>query len=179
MLAGITVVALVAAGTWVAVDNSSPPRGSTVPTLGAAGGPRVGDVAPDFALPTLAGGTVRLSDFRGRPVVLNFWAHWCTPCRQEFPLLRAALRRHRDDGLVLVGVDTKDIESRARSFVAKQHAAWPMVLDPDGTLAEAYGIEPIPQTFFIRADGTIAQRVYQGFTDRRDLEHQIALVITP
>ncbi len=76
---------------------------------------KVGQVAPDFALQTLDGGTVRLSEFRGRPVVLNFWASWCTPCRKEFPMFRGTLAA-KDGAFAMLGVDTGDLRGDARQF---------------------------------------------------------------
>ena len=82
------------------------------PTAVRDGGPKVGDVAPDFTLQTLDGARVSLSDYRGQPVVLNFWASWCNPCRDEFPLFRDELASHPGKFTVL-GVDYKDIPSDA------------------------------------------------------------------
>jgi cytochrome c biogenesis protein CcmG/thiol:disulfide interchange protein DsbE len=118
----------------------------------------VGDEAPDFELNTLDGETIRLSDLRGTPVVLNFWASWCTPCRAEFPLLRNA-HRSADGEFAVVGVDTGDIRGDGRQFARDQRADWPNGFDVDGAVARSYGVIGLPQTFFIRADGTIAARV--------------------
>src|SRR5262249_58130873 len=118
------------------------------------GGPQQGDPAPDFTATTLDGTTVHLSDFAGKPVVLNFWASWCNPCRDEFPLLRTALHRHGDD-YVMLGVDNRDIESDAKDFAKKQRADWPNAFDSSGAIYKAYGVAAMPQTFFIKPDGTI------------------------
>ena len=126
----------------------------------------VGDVAPDFELETLDGGTVRLSDFRGTPVVLNFWASWCTPCRAEFPVLRDALA-DADGAFELIGVDTGDIRGDGRAFAKEQRAGWPNGFDVDGSVAKGYGVVGLPQTFFIRGDGTIAARVPAEVTAER------------
>jgi peroxiredoxin len=154
------VVAIVGVITWVVVSNhgaasSADPRLGKVSVKGVAA---VGHEAPDFALATLDGKTVRLSDFRGKPVVLNFWASWCNPCRDEFPLFRQALAEHHN-GFVMLGVDYKDIAGDARDFAKSQHARWPILSDPDSAVATAYGIRAIPQTLFIARDGTISQRI--------------------
>ena len=163
MLAAVAVAVVVVVGviTWVAVarshDDSS--TGTVVPAAVRNGGPRVGDPAPAFTITTLDGKTVNLADYRGKPVVLNFWASWCNPCRREFPRFRDALTAHPGT-FVMLGVDYKDIASDARDFARSQHATWPMLDDSANAVSAAYGIRAVPQTFFIRRDGTIAQRFY-------------------
>jgi len=132
---------------------------------------KVGQVAPDFALETLDGGTVRLSEFRGRPVVLNFWASWCTPCRKEFPMFRDTLAA-KDRAFAMLGVDTGDVRGDARQFAREQRANWPNGFDAGNDVARGYGVDPLPQTFFIRADGTIASHVIRGLT-QRELDREL------
>jgi cytochrome c biogenesis protein CcmG/thiol:disulfide interchange protein DsbE len=138
--------------------------------------PDEGEAAPDFALPTLDGETIRLSDLRGRPVVLNFWASWCNPCRKEFPLLAAALDKHSAADLAVVGVTYRDIESDSRTFVDEFGATWPQAVDEDGEVARAFGVRAIPQTFFIDGNGTIAGRVF-GFSSAHALEAPLAKIL--
>jgi peroxiredoxin len=177
----VVVVAIVGAVTFVVVDDDSTSPG----TAAVAGGGRaavagiamVGERAPDFELRTLGGRTVRLSDFAGKPVVVNFWASYCHPCREEFPMFRKALARH-DDDFVLLGVDYEDITSDARAFAKDQHATWPILKDPDGAVALAYGVRAVPQTFFIARDGTISQRYYAQVPE--DLfEEELAAIAKP
>ena len=161
----MALVVVVGAITWVAVaSNNDSSDDAVVPAAVRNGGPKVGDRAPDFTLRTLDGKTVRLSDYRGTPVVLNFWASYCHPCRQEFPLFRGQLAEHRGEFVVL-GVDTKDITSDARAFAKDQHATWPILEDSSNAVGQAYGIAAVPQTFFIRRNGTIAQRYYAQIPD--------------
>ncbi len=141
-----------------------------------AGVVEVGEAAPDFTLSTLDGTTVTLSDLRGRPVVVNFWASWCNPCRKEFPLLAAAIEADADDRLAVVGVTYRDIESDSRNFVEEMRATWPQGVDVDGDVARAFGVRAIPQTFFIDADGRIADRVF-GFSSERALEDALAKIL--
>lgn len=122
------------------------------------GGLEPGEKAPDFTVETLDGDAITLSDLRGRPVVLNFWASWCQPCRKEFPLLRTA--KADDSELAIVGVSFRDIDRDARDFATEQDADWPLAKDPDGKIAAAYGVRAVPQTFFINRDGVIAARVF-------------------
>jgi cytochrome c biogenesis protein CcmG, thiol:disulfide interchange protein DsbE len=135
-----------------------------------------GEPAPDFTLATLNGETVRLSDLRGRPVVVNFWASWCNPCREEFPLLADALDEHGDRDLAVVGVTYRDIESDSRAFVEEFGATWPQAVDEDAEVARAYGVRAIPQTFFVARDGRIADRIF-GFSSERALEEPLAKIL--
>jgi cytochrome c biogenesis protein CcmG, thiol:disulfide interchange protein DsbE len=175
VLGGIAlVVLLVVAGiTWWSVrddgDSSTPSSATSDSQIGSLADPgvaRVGDPAPDFALTTLDGDTVQLSDLRGTPVVLNFWASWCVPCREEFPVLRAA--DHDANGeYAVVGVNTRDhIRSDAKRFANDEHATWENGFDADESVRKAYGVVGLPQTFFIRADGIIAARVLSTLDDQ-------------
>jgi cytochrome c biogenesis protein CcmG/thiol:disulfide interchange protein DsbE len=116
----------------------------------------VGLRAPDFSLPTLEGGrTIRLSDFRGSVVVINFWASWCAACREEHPDLLAAWQRYRDHGVVFVGIDYQDSAAAAKAYVRELGGDWPIVTDLGGRTALAYGVYGVPETFFIGQDGII------------------------
>lgn len=121
--------------------------------------PLVGLPAPDFDLPTLEGrGPIRLSDFRGQVVVVNFWASWCAACHQEHPNLVAAWERYRDRGVVLLGIDYQDSRQAALAYMAEMGGDWPVLEDPDGRTALAYGVFGVPETFFIGRDGVIAYK---------------------
>ena len=135
-----------------------------------------GSVAPDFSLADLDGNPIRLSDLRGRPVVLNFWASWCGPCVEEFPLLQAAAERHAADGLVVIGVVFQDRSSAAREFMARNGATWQAAMDPDERVASAYGILGPPETFFIDPDGVIEARQIGQFS-ASSLESKVAAII--
>lgn len=156
------------------LDNDSESDGSTRRgPVSVAGVAEVGSLAPDFALPALdGGGQVRLAEFRGRPVIVNFWASWCNPCRDEFPLLKNALRDHRVDTLAVIGITFQDIPGDSRDFVKKIAATWPQGVDDGGDVAKAFGVRAIPQTFFIAPDGTIVARVF-GITSQDKLEEPL------
>ncbi|MFI5053188.1 MAG: TlpA family protein disulfide reductase [Acidimicrobiia bacterium] len=178
-IVAVTVVAVVAGVTWLAVRDST--GGTSDPKLAQVAHPRsakLGQPAPDFELTTLDGKTVKLSDYRGKPVVLNFWASWCTPCRKEFPLLRNTLAAHHGD-FVLVGVDTNDpIESDGRTFAEQEKAGWPNGFDPDAVVARGYGVNPLPQTFFIDRDGVIRSQVFQQL-DPATFRTELAKITRP
>jgi cytochrome c biogenesis protein CcmG/thiol:disulfide interchange protein DsbE len=173
ILAGVLIVGLVAGVLVAVLGNGSESGGTTRPGSVTGAGGEVGASAPDFQLPALDGrGDVRLADFRGRPVIVNFWASWCNPCRQEFPLLKDAIRDRRAERLAVIGVTYQDIASDSRAFVKQRRATWPQGVDDSGTVADAFGVRAIPQSFFIRADGTIAARIF-GFTSEDALAHPL------
>lgn len=128
-------------------------------TLAAAGQASSGQPAPSFTLPALDGGRAALEQFRGRPVVLNFWWSGCAPCREELPLLQRYADGHPGVSLVLVNpVEGQDAIHR---FVASVHVRAPVLLDGDAHVAAAYGVAYYPTTVFVRPDGTVASR-YSG-----------------
>jgi len=166
----VVVVAIAAVTIAVVASNDDEPS-PQLKGVAQANSAKVGDVAPDFELETLDGGKVRLADLRGRPVVVNFWASWCTPCRQEFPLFKSALAQARGK-FALVGVDTGDLRGDARRFAREERASWPNGFDADGTVARGYGVDPLPQTFFVRPDGTIASHVIRQL-NRAELDREL------
>jgi cytochrome c biogenesis protein CcmG/thiol:disulfide interchange protein DsbE len=135
-----------------------------------------GEPAPDFALADLDGNSVRLEDLRGRPVVVNFWASWCGPCVEEFPLLRAAADAHADDGLAIVGIVYDDRSEAARAFMEHNGGTWPAAMDPGGRVAAAYGVYAPPQTYFIGRDGTVVARQIGQFS-QASLNEKLAAII--
>ncbi len=116
-------------------------------------------VAPAFRLKRLNGdGSLALLDLRGKAVVLNFWASWCIPCKDEAPLLERLWQTYRGRGLVVVGVDIQDLEQQARAFIAQTGGTFPNVRDADGTVYDAYGLTGVPETFFVDREGRIVRK---------------------
>jgi len=136
----------------------------------------IGNAAPDFAIADLDGNPVRLADFRGRPVVVNFWASWCGPCVEEFPLLRDAASRHADDGLVVIGIVWDDRSEAARDFMARNGATWAAAMDPGERVSRDYGILGPPETYFIGRDGIIRARQI-GQISAASLDEKLAAII--
>lgn len=120
--------------------------------------PLVAKPAPDFTLPRLDAGELRLADFRGRVVLLNFWASWCPPCRAEARTLEAAWQRYKDRGVVFVGVNIQDQEPDARAFLEEFGITYPNVIDRGHRVAIDYGVWGLPETFIIDGDGRITYK---------------------
>ncbi|MHB8696318.1 MAG: TlpA family protein disulfide reductase [Solirubrobacteraceae bacterium] len=133
----------------------------------------VGKAAPAFLLPRLDGsGEISLAQDAGKVVVVNFWASWCIPCKQENPALAAVWERYRTSDVVLIGVLYQDTTEAAREYTSRLGNSWPSVVDEDGRTAIAYGVFGIPETFFIGPDGVIAGR-HVGPIDEQTLVNGI------
>ena len=120
--------------------------------------PLLGRPAAPFSLALFDGGRFELAEQRDRVVVVNFWASWCVPCRDEAPVLEAAWRAHRDRGVVFVGVNVQDSEPAARAFMEEFGLTFPNGPDPSGRIAIDYGVYGIPETFVVGLDGRIAYK---------------------
>jgi cytochrome c biogenesis protein CcmG/thiol:disulfide interchange protein DsbE len=131
----------------------------------------IGRPAPTFSLPRLdTGGTIDLGDLHGQVVVLNFWASWCVPCREEHDALTAAWGRYRDRGVIVLGVSFEDTREAALEFRDELKGDWPLAGDPGSRTAIAYGVFGVPETFVIAPNGTIAAKTtgavtYEWLTD--------------
>jgi cytochrome c biogenesis protein CcmG, thiol:disulfide interchange protein DsbE len=113
--------------------------------------------APAIALPSLeSGAPAALADYRGTVVVLNYWASWCTPCRQESPLLERWQRRIASRGGTVLGIDSLDVTADARAFVRKFRLTYPMLRDRDGDTQRRFGVTGYPETLILDRDGRIA-----------------------
>lgn len=136
--------------------------------------PRLDAPAPPYAAATLAGDTVSLESLRGSVVLLNFWATWCAPCRQETPFLQSLHEEYADDGLRIVGVsmDTGDVGELVREFVDEYGVTYTILHDPLMTGMERYQILGLPGTFLINRDGTLRWMRYGpvGETDAAFLQ---------
>jgi len=134
--------------------------------------PLVGRPAPAFSLPPVGGGpAVSLESFRGRPLVINFWATWCVPCFEEQAALTAAARGLRD--VVFLGVIYEDEEAKAQAFLKERASPYPSLMDPEARTAIAYGVFGVPETFFIDAQGQIVEK-YVGPLQRSTIAELVA-----
>ncbi len=110
---------------------------------------------PAVILPAFDGRRMSLTDLQGHPILLNFWASWCVPCAEEAPILEAIWNEFRPKGLIVIGVDTQDLEPPARHFLVQHGITYTNVRDPDGSLAHLFGTTGVPETFFVGGDGLI------------------------
>jgi peroxiredoxin len=159
---GLALTGLFRGGSGSTVEEAPAIQVQSEPA--AAAGPveaKQGAFAPDFEATTLTGERVRLSDFRGRPVVLNFWGTTCVSCLAEIPHLERVWKEQAGKGLVVLGINVGDDRQRAEAFFRELAATYPSVLDPRQTLARAYRAPGLPMTVFIRPDGRI-ERIVAG-----------------
>ncbi len=131
---------------------------------------RASGQAPPFTFTTFDGETISLEDLRGKGVVLNFWASWCAPCRDEAPLLEAMWRREKDNGIVFIGLDYLDQEPAARAYLAEFNITYPNGPDLQSAAARRYGIKGVPETFFIDPDGVIQEVVVGPIVSQAQME---------
>jgi cytochrome c biogenesis protein CcmG/thiol:disulfide interchange protein DsbE len=118
--------------------------------------PKIGGPAPTFKLGRVdKPGTVDLASLRGKPVVLNFWASWCVPCKGEAAMLEQASHEYSKQGVVFLGVDWHDLTSDAHRFLSKHGVTYTTVLDRTGSIADRYGVAAVPETYFIDRKGRL------------------------
>jgi peroxiredoxin len=138
-------------------------------TSGVAGDAK-GHTAPDFALKDVNGKTVKLSDYRGKAVVLNFWATWCPPCKTEIPWFEALADKYRDQGLEVIGVALDDASDKdIASFAQEMKMNYPVLLGKEETSDLYGGVEMLPTTFYIDRNGKITDHVL-GLVSRKEIE---------
>jgi cytochrome c biogenesis protein CcmG, thiol:disulfide interchange protein DsbE len=126
----------------------------------------VGQPAPAFALERLTGdGKLSLASYQGKPLVINFFASWCLPCKDEAPILEQTWRRYRDRGLVVLGVDAQDFRGDGRRFVKDHGLTYPIAFDGKGSTLGRFGLTGFPETYFVARDGTIAAEKVVGGID--------------
>ncbi len=120
--------------------------------------------APDFTLKDLDGNSVRLSDFRGKVVFLNFWATWCPPCRAEMPDIEKVHQKYKDQDVVVLGVDLRENASTVRAFVEDGGYTWVFLLDTTGEVGSMYSVSAIPTSYFVDKKGIIRAVTIGGMT---------------
>ncbi|MCB0012200.1 MAG: TlpA family protein disulfide reductase, partial [Anaerolineales bacterium] len=153
----------------------STPAISQIPS-GSLGAFAVGDIPTDFVLEDTAGNVVRLSDFRGRPVVINFWATWCAPCRVEMPELQAAYEAHQDDGLVLLAINRDESREQVVEFIDELGLTFTPLLDLGAVVSDEYQIQNMPTTYFLNEAGEVTA-VHLGALIDIQLDEYLALTI--
>jgi peroxiredoxin len=168
---------VVVAGLLLLARFQRKPQGRQFAASAAAPAAAKGHSAPDFVLTDLQGNTVKLSDLRGKAVVLNFWATWCPPCKAEIPWFVDLQKRYGAQGLQVVGVNMDDgDENDVQKFAAQNAINYPILLGQD-KVADAYGgIDYLPTTFYIDRNGVVIERVF-GQPERDEIEQNVKRAI--
>lgn len=147
--------------------------------IAALEGSEVGNLAPDFQLKDLDGKTVSLRDLQGSPVMLNFWATWCGPCRNEMPYLQQIYEKWRDKGLKVLMINLSETTSTVRQFMQDNKYSFPVLLDTNGDVSSKYNITAIPTTFFIAGYGVIKERRVGSFPNVETIESSLSKILAP
>lgn len=150
----LMATALMLGGVWI-LASRVPESKVAGAVEGLVAAPREGFLAPDFNLTALDGTTVRLSDLRGKPVLINFWASWCGPCRVEMPHIQSAFITHADEELVVLAVNQLESPPVVAQYVQEHTLTFPIPLDSDGKVSALYKARALPTTFFVDAEGII------------------------
>ncbi len=162
LIAGILVWQNGSSGGTSTADTSNIPDDLAVATLAGVKNkgtqPVQGQLAPNFAFHYPNGDTFTLADFRGQPVIVNFWATWCPPCRREMPGLVKAYEEHKDDGLMILEVDVAEPPEAVAQFVQEYNMTMPVILDQRQEVTRLYRTDSFPTSFFIDKDGVIQVR---------------------
>ncbi|PCM45485.1 TlpA family protein disulfide reductase [Marinobacter sp. ANT_B65] len=127
--------------------------------------------APDFTLESRSGDNVRLEDHRGEVVMLNFWASWCGPCRQEMPLMDGIYSRYQDLGFTILAVNVDENRDEALRFLDKVPVNYPVLYDPESSVSELYEVPAMPTTVMIDRDGT-ARYIHYGYKPGYEDEYE-------
>jgi peroxiredoxin len=167
LAAGLALIAASLFGFWLlGRSESRGPAGASGPAA------QHGQPAPDWALQDLSGNMVRLSDLRGQVVLVNLWATWCQPCLAEMPDLAALYLAHKDEGFVVLGVNSQERPETVAGFLARSPLPYPVLLDPDLRVARAFAMNSLPASFVIDRRGVLRETLI-GQTARVRLENAI------
>jgi peroxiredoxin len=156
----ISIFLLSVGAAWIWI--SKPAEGST--TQGNIPAPIQGFQAPDFTLSTFSGDDYTLSELHGKPVLVNFWASWCPPCRTEMPAMQNVYNKYQEDGFTVLAINTtyQDNLGDAITFAQIHQLTFPLLLDRDGSVASIYEVRSMPTSFFIDPQGTIQEVIVGG-----------------
>lgn len=163
-IGGLALGLLVLGGIWLRAARS----GDSFPAMNEV----QPYAAPALTAPTLDGSSISLSDFNGKVVLLNFWASWCQPCKEETPDLEATYRRLEDQGLVIIGIDLLNTEpglQDVQEFVKQYGVTYPIALDEQGDISRAYAISPLPTSYFIDRQGQV-RYIRVGTMNKTEIE---------
>jgi thiol-disulfide isomerase/thioredoxin len=139
---------------------------------------KIGDNAPDFRLAQLGGDPVQLSQLKGKTVLVNFWATWCSPCQDEMPILQRAYLKYKNQGVVFLAVNVRDTPSdNAKSYFKTNNLTMPVLIDPTGDVPGGYRVTGYPETYLIDKNGKIGEFHIGPITTDDDLEAKMQEVL--
>jgi len=152
----------------IAISCESPESPSTKP--------QISKPASDFALKDITGNEIKLSSLKGKAVMVNFWATWCHPCREEIPDLQKSYEENKDKGFIILRVNIKENESKVSKFVKDFKITYPVLLDIDGSVSNEYQVFGVPMSFFIDKNGIIKD-TFVGMMTKEDIEKRLSAIL--
>jgi thiol-disulfide isomerase/thioredoxin len=169
----LIILVSVLGGAWTILSQETVFRDSTAQGLTA--GPQAGYLAPDFALESIQNQQIVLGDLRGQPLVINFWATWCPPCRAEMPHLDEASSKY--EGQVrIIAIDQGESREQVEAFASEIGITFPLLVDEPSDVSRVYGVRALPTTFFVDKNGIIVE-VFTGTLNRAILEDRIGKML--
>ncbi|MFC1903134.1 TlpA family protein disulfide reductase [Chloroflexota bacterium] len=157
----------------ILTPKQSAPPGPPAPTIGT----EIGNLAPDFPFQNQDGQFTSLGELQGKPVLINFWATWCPPCRSEMPYLQEIYDEWQNKGLVVLPIDIGESTSKVKEFMQRYNLSLPVLLDSKGETAAKYNIRGLPTTFFIDKDGIIRDKVIGAFQSKAQIEEKLGKIM--
>jgi cytochrome c biogenesis protein CcmG/thiol:disulfide interchange protein DsbE len=171
---GLLIGLLMGAVVFIGMPRFNPST-TPLPTDGTPA-PMTGAPAPDFTLMNISGTEVSLKDLKGKPVLINYWATWCVPCKDEMPAIEAAYQEHKDTGLTVLAVDADEGLTEVTSFVTSLDISFEVLMDPGSTVNELYRVRAYPTSFFVGRDGTI-MAMQIGVMNEAQLAEHLAKIL--
>ncbi len=158
-----------------AAISCAPPQtaAQTLPPIGW----QIGTLGPEFSLVDPQSKSVSLSDFRGKPVLVNFWATWCPSCQLEMPFLQQVYDDWSKKGLIVLAIDTGESPAKVKDFFSSKALSLPVLFDFTGSTSDKYGVSAIPTTFFIDGTGVIRQKMIGAFPSAKGIEMQLRTIM--
>jgi cytochrome c biogenesis protein CcmG/thiol:disulfide interchange protein DsbE len=143
---------------WLSVIPANATTGGKIPA------PQTGFLAPDFTAQTIEGGTITLSNLRGKVILVNIWASWCPPCRAEMPAIEHTYQAYKNQGFTMLAINStvQDTAANAQAFVSENQLTFPILMDKTGEITRLYRVQSLPTSFFIGRDGIIREVVVGG-----------------
>ena len=163
----LPLVALFGLLLWALLDDDAGSPGGLAVFDSSGEANVLRETPSDFTLLQFDGTTATLSEFLGRPIMVDFWGSWCVPCRREAATLEKVWREYADRGVVFIGVDVFDTDSRARSFIREFDITYPVGPDPKGRIAVEYGLTGVPEKYFIDRQGRIVRKLVGPLSEDR------------